>query len=143
MIGRILAIVVCIVFSAFFSGSEIAYNTLNENRLKQHGKNKDGALTGATAVACSIKEQFDRVLIAILVGNNLVNMGSSSLATVIAVGLMGDSGAWAATAIMTVIIITHNGALTAMADRVIRVKNGTVASVTKNEHPQNISEIEW
>lgn len=44
---------------------------------------------------------------------------------------------------MTVIIITHNGALTAMADRVIRVKNGTVASVTKNEHPQNISEIEW
>ena len=44
---------------------------------------------------------------------------------------------------MTVIIITHNGALTAMADRVIRVKNGTVSSVTKNEHPQNISEIEW
>ena len=44
---------------------------------------------------------------------------------------------------MTVIIITHNGALTAMADRVIRVKSGTVASVTRNEHPQNISEIEW
>ena len=44
---------------------------------------------------------------------------------------------------MTVIIITHNGALTAMADRVIRVKNGTVASVTKNEHPQDVSEIEW
>ena len=44
---------------------------------------------------------------------------------------------------MTVIIITHNGALTAMADRVIQVKNGTVASVTKNEHPQSISEIEW
>ena len=44
---------------------------------------------------------------------------------------------------MTVIIITHNGALTSMADRVIRVKNGTVASVTKNEHPQNIAEIEW
>lgn len=44
---------------------------------------------------------------------------------------------------MTIIIITHNGALTAMADRVIRVKNGTVDSVTVNEHPQNISEIEW
>ena len=44
---------------------------------------------------------------------------------------------------MTVIIITHNSALTAMADRVIRVKNGTVASVTLNENPQNISEIEW
>lgn len=44
---------------------------------------------------------------------------------------------------MTVIIITHNSALTAMADRVIRVKNGTVSSVTVNENPQNVSEIEW
>ena len=44
---------------------------------------------------------------------------------------------------MTVIIITHNSALTAMADRVIRVKSGTVASMTLNETPQNIAEIEW
>ena len=44
---------------------------------------------------------------------------------------------------MTVIIITHNSALTAMADRVIRVKNGTVSSVTVNENPQNVAEIEW
>ena len=44
---------------------------------------------------------------------------------------------------MTVIIITHNSALTSMADRVIRVKNGTVVSTTLNEHPQDISEIEW
>ena len=44
---------------------------------------------------------------------------------------------------MTVIIITHNSALTAMADRVIRVKNGTVVSEIINEKPQDISEIEW
>ena len=44
---------------------------------------------------------------------------------------------------MTVIIITHNSALTAMADRVIRVRSGTVASVEINEHPQDIAEIEW
>ena len=44
---------------------------------------------------------------------------------------------------MTIIIITHNSALTAMADRVIRVKNGTVDSVSVNENPQNVSEIEW
>ena len=44
---------------------------------------------------------------------------------------------------MTVIIITHNGALTAMADRVIRVKNGTVVSVKKNDNPQNVAELEW
>ncbi len=44
---------------------------------------------------------------------------------------------------MTVVIITHNSALTAMADRVIRVKNGTVVSETINENPQNVAEIEW
>ena len=44
---------------------------------------------------------------------------------------------------MTVIIITHNSALTGMADRVIRVKNGTVCSVEINEKPQDIAEIEW
>ena len=44
---------------------------------------------------------------------------------------------------MTVIIITHNSALTAMADRVIRVKNGTVVSVEVNPNPTDIAEIEW
>ena len=44
---------------------------------------------------------------------------------------------------MTVIIITHNGALTAMADRVIKVRSGTISSVSINETPQDIAEIEW
>ncbi len=44
---------------------------------------------------------------------------------------------------MTVIIITHNSALTAMADRVIRVRSGTVSSVELNENPLDIAEIEW
>lgn len=44
---------------------------------------------------------------------------------------------------MTVVIITHNSALTAMADRVVRIKNGTVASVSINEHPESIENIEW
>ena len=44
---------------------------------------------------------------------------------------------------MTVIIITHNSALTAMADRVIRVKNGTINSMEINDNPQDIAEIEW
>ena len=44
---------------------------------------------------------------------------------------------------MTVIIITHNGALTEMAGRVIKVRSGTVTSVRLNENPQDIAEIEW
>jgi len=44
---------------------------------------------------------------------------------------------------MTVVIITHNSALAAMADRVIRVKSGTIRSVMKNEHIVPVEEIEW
>ena len=43
----------------------------------------------------------------------------------------------------TVIVITHNQALTAMADRVITVKSGTIFSMEKNENIVDISEIEW
>ncbi len=44
---------------------------------------------------------------------------------------------------MTVVIITHNSALCAMADRVIRIKNGTVESVETNPAPTPVEEIEW
>ncbi|TDP56472.1 ABC transporter ATP-binding protein [Aminicella lysinilytica] len=44
---------------------------------------------------------------------------------------------------MTVIIITHNQALTAMADRVIKVRNGSIYSVEKNDHITPVEEIEW
>lgn len=44
---------------------------------------------------------------------------------------------------MTVVIITHNSALTAMADRVISIKSGTIQSMRKNEHVTPVEEIEW
>ncbi|MDO4306074.1 MAG: ABC transporter ATP-binding protein [Eubacteriales bacterium] len=44
---------------------------------------------------------------------------------------------------MTVIVITHNSALTPMADRVIRIKNGRVSGMAENEHPTPVEEIEW
>ncbi len=44
---------------------------------------------------------------------------------------------------MTVVIITHNQALTAMADRIIHIKNGTVYSVEKNQHIVPVENIEW
>lgn len=43
----------------------------------------------------------------------------------------------------TVIIVTHNSALKDMADKVIRIKNGQILSVNKNDNPKDISEIEW
>ena len=44
---------------------------------------------------------------------------------------------------MTVIVITHNLAIAPMADRVIRIKNGKVSSMTVNEHPVSVETIEW
>lgn len=44
---------------------------------------------------------------------------------------------------MTVVIITHNSALTGMADRIVKIKNGTIDSVTVNECPVPIEKIEW
>lgn len=44
---------------------------------------------------------------------------------------------------MTVVIITHNSALTAMADRIIRVNSGTILEQSRNEHPTPVEDIEW
>ena len=44
---------------------------------------------------------------------------------------------------MTVIVITHNTAITPMADRVIKIKNGRVKSSVINEHPVSVETIEW
>ena len=102
MIVNLLLILACIVLSAFFSGSEIAYSAAQELRLEHAARERGGAYS----LALKVKKSFEKALISILVGNNLVNIGASSLATVVAVGLMGEKGAWAATAVMTVLIIT-------------------------------------
>lgn len=99
---RCVLIVLCIVCSALFSGSEIAYTSLNETKL--HSRVKERRVGARLAVR--FYERFGSGLIAILIGNNLVNIGSSSLATVLAVSLMGEGGAWIAVGIMTVLIIT-------------------------------------
>lgn len=99
---RCILIIVCIVFSAMFSGSEIAFTALNEVKMqKRMEENRKGA-----KAALRFHRNFNNGLIAILIGNNLVNIGSSSIATALAISLMGEGGAWVATGIMTVLIIT-------------------------------------
>ncbi len=96
-----VGIVLLIACSAFFSGTEIAYASANRLRLRARAESGERA----AALAFRLYEGYDNALISILVGNNLVNMASSSIATVIAISLMGDEGAWVATVIMTVIIL--------------------------------------
>lgn len=100
---RYILIVVCILLSAAFSGSEIAFMQLNETKLRHEAEEKNSRLA---KLALRFRERFDSGLIAILIGNNLVNIGSSSIAAALAISLMGEKGAWVATAIMTVLIIT-------------------------------------
>ncbi|PWL41264.1 MAG: HlyC/CorC family transporter [Bacillota bacterium] len=94
-------IIVLIALSAFFSGSEIAYASANKMRLKkaaESGRAKD-------KIAYFIYENYASALSTILIGNNLVNIAASSVATVIAINLGGESAVGYATAIMTVLIL--------------------------------------
>ena len=96
-----IGIVICICFSAFFSGSEIAFASANTLRLKTAAESG----SKSSALALYICDFYDKVLCTILIGNNLVNIASSSLATVIAMSLVGDAGAVYATGVMTVLIL--------------------------------------
>ncbi len=95
-------IIILISLSAFFSGSEIAYAGANSRRLKKDAENGNKK----SELALKIINNYDKALPAILIGNNLVNIASSSLATVIAISVMDDGiGTAVATVIMTVIIL--------------------------------------
>ena len=100
---RYIAIVILVVFSAFFSGSEIAYASANEKRLKASAETKKGL---SRRWAYYIKQNYDKALSTILIGNNLVNIASSSIATLIVINLLGDNYAWVATVVMTLIVLT-------------------------------------
>ena len=95
-------ILLCVILSGFFSGSEMAYSSCSSLRL-EHLRDDGSKRAG---VAARIAERFDDALSAILIGNNLVNIAASSLGTVLVVHLTGgDSKVWLATLIITVIII--------------------------------------
>ncbi len=76
------SIVVLLAFSAFFSGSEIAYSGLNRTRL-------EASHSPAVKQALYICDRFDRALSTILIGNNLVNISASSVMTLLALLIAG------------------------------------------------------
>lgn len=100
-------ILLMLVLSAFFSGSEISFNAANKMRLRKAGE----AGSKTAKLANKISEHFTIALSAILIGNNLANIAASTAATSIAIALLsGVSGGDAiastlATVIMTVIVL--------------------------------------
>ena len=102
MIWYFAALIGLIALSAFCSGAEMAYSAANPLRLEN--LMEDGSRRAG--VAHYITEHFDHALSAILIGNNLVNIGASSLAAVTAMLLTGtDKWSWLATILLTAAVI--------------------------------------
>ena len=97
----LLAILVLVALSAFFSASETAFSSLNRVRLKVRAD--DGDVRAARAV--KLIDRYDDLLSAILIGNNIVNIASASLATVFFTRLFQDNGPTISTAVMTAIVL--------------------------------------
>ncbi len=96
--GAILAL---IFSSAFFSGSETALTAVSRGKLRARADKGD---KGA-ARALSVTEDSERLIGAVLLGNNLVNILATSLATVLFTGLFGESGVAWATLVMTALVV--------------------------------------
>jgi Mg2+/Co2+ transporter CorB len=96
-----LAILVLLVMSAFFSGSETALTASSRSKLKaQADKGSPGA-----ASAMKVTEDRERMIGALLLGNNIVNILSASLATALLTRMFGDSGVALATFVMTGLVL--------------------------------------
>lgn len=95
------ALALCVALSAFFSSSETAYSAVNKVRLKTMGQ---GGQRRAL-IALELAENYDQLLTTILVGNNIVNIAGTSIATVLFTMWLGNMGATVSTVVMTVIIL--------------------------------------
>ncbi len=101
-IGIILIMIALIAMSAYFSATETAFSSINRIRMKNMAENGNKR----AAQALKLSEQFDKLLSTILVGNNIVNIGLTSIATVFFIGLFGSVyGPTAATVIITVVVL--------------------------------------
>lgn len=99
--AQVILLIVLISLSAFFSMSETALMSLSKVRLRNMVEEK---VKGADLVE-KLLEEPNKLLGAILIGNNIVNIGASSIATSVALQIFGNSGAAVATGIMTVLIL--------------------------------------
>ena len=99
--AKIITLVILVVFSAFFSGVETALFSLSNLRVKYLARKK---MTGAAAVE-RLKEKPQRLLITILIGNNIVNVGAAALATSIAYDFSLSHAVSITTGVMTLVIL--------------------------------------
>ena len=96
-----VALVILIFMSAYFSATETAFTSLNRIRMKN--KAEDGNVRAAKAL--ELAENYDKVISTILIGNNIVNISATTVATVLCTKLFQEYGPTVATVALTVIIL--------------------------------------
>lgn len=95
------ALFICVALSAFFSSSETAYSALNKVRMKtMYPEDSKRVRT-----ALKLSDHYDQLLTTILVGNNVVNIAGTSIATVLFTAWVGNMGATLSTVVMTLLIL--------------------------------------
>ena len=90
-----------VILSAYFSATETAFSALNKTRLKTMAENGNKK----AQLALDLSEDYDRLISTILIGNNIVNIAASSIATVMFIGIYKDMGATISTIVITVIVL--------------------------------------
>lgn len=101
-ITMIAALAVLVALSAFFSASETAFSSLNQIRVKSRAEDGDPSAKRVLAMS----QQYDKLLSTILIGNNIVNIASASLGTLLFTAHFGpEYGATLSTIVMTVVVL--------------------------------------
>lgn len=101
IIRNVLIIIVLVIFSAYFSATETAFTSANRIRLK----NMAGDGNRKADRVLKLSEKYDKLLTTILVGNNIVNIAMTSIATILFVKIFGSYGATLATVVITVVVL--------------------------------------
>ena len=99
--GQLIAIIILLCLSAFFSSSETALTTVNQIRMRTLADNGDKR----AARVLHVTGNPGKMLSAILIGNNIVNLSASSISTSLAIHLFGNTGSGIATGILTFLIL--------------------------------------
>ncbi|NCB44704.1 MAG: HlyC/CorC family transporter, partial [Clostridia bacterium] len=99
--GQLIAIVCLVLLSAYFSATETAFTSVNRIRLK----NMAASGNRKAKLVIRLIEDYDRLLSTVLVGNNMVNIAMTAIATLMFVTLYGEYGAPIATLVVTIIVL--------------------------------------
>ena len=100
-LGKLIAMVICLILSAYFSATETSFSSLSKTRLKVLADDGDKKAERALKLA----ENYDKLIFTILIGNNIVNIAMASIGTLLFIGIYGDVGATISTVVVTVVVL--------------------------------------